>query len=84
MARVQLEMQQWCKAVQAACPGGLGVNVYRHASRPAEPCRANLAGQLTLPPRGREDAEPLSFLRLRQNRYAPRAAATITAVTADV
>jgi hypothetical protein len=53
-------------------------------SRPAEPCRADLAGQLTLPPPGRVDAEPVSFLRLRQNRKAPRAAATTTAVTADV
>lgn len=77
-------MLHWCKAVQAACPARLGVDVYRHASRPAEPCRADLAGQLTLPPPGRVDAEPVSFLRLRQNRNVPRAAATTTAVMADV
>jgi hypothetical protein len=58
--------------------------VDRHGSRPAEPCRADLAGQLTLPPPGRVDAEPVSFLRLRQNIKVPRAAATTTAVTADV
>jgi hypothetical protein len=65
--------------------GSQRVSVGQHGSRPEEPSRADLAGQLTLPPPGRADADPdPSFLRLRQNKNAPRVATTRTAVTTDV